>query len=164
MDRLTTERRSWLMSRVPSKDSAPELVVRRMLHRNGYRYRLHVAQLPGKPDIVFPRRRAVVFVHGCFWHGHGCRIGQLPKSRPEFWVPKLTRNRERDIAATHALEALGWRVATIWQCEIKDVEALGHRLGQFLNQPTNLRSTLPTKATMLASQRGTTWPKNDRLE
>jgi len=98
----------------------------------GYRFRLHRKDLPGTPDIVLPGRRAAIFVHGCFWHGHGCRIGQLPKSRLDYWLPKIEANRERDRRKGGALEAAGWRVLTVWQCEIRDLDVLQERLWIFL--------------------------------
>lgn len=116
------------MSRIPSRDTVPELVVRRLLHSLGFRFRLHRGDLPGKPDIVLPRRRTVIFVHGCFWHAHGCKIGRPPKSREEFWLPKLERNRLRDADNEAALIARGWNVLTLWQCEIRDPIALETRL------------------------------------
>lgn len=112
------------MSRIGGKDTAPELIVRRLLHRMGYRFRLHRQGLPGTPDIVLPSRKVAIFVHGCFWHAHGCKIGKPPKSRPDYWFPKLERNRERDAEKKLALEALGWRVLTVWQCEIREVDQL----------------------------------------
>lgn len=112
------------MSRIRGKDTAPELIVRRLLHRLGYRFRLHRKDLPGTPDIVLPGRRIAIFVHGCFWHAHGCKIGRPPKSRPEFWEPKLRRNRERDAENTDALARRGWTVLTVWQCETRRPEAL----------------------------------------
>ena len=141
VDRLTTERRSNLMRQVKGKDTAPEMVVRRMLHAAGYRFRLHRKGLPGKPDLVFPARRKAIFVHGCFWHGHGCKIGQLPKSRHEFWGPKIARNKQRDAENLVALAPLDWQVLTVWQCEIQSREALAQRLGDFLGPPGVLRST-----------------------
>ncbi|WP_069863188.1 very short patch repair endonuclease [Pseudomonas citronellolis] len=133
MDRLTSEHRSWLMSRVGSKDTKPELVVRRLVFAMGYRYRLHLKHLPGSPDLVFPGRKKVIFVNGCFWHGHyGCRYGRLPKSRVEFWQAKIDRNRERDRQSTASLEADGWRVLTVWQCELKNIEMLATRLNDFI--------------------------------
>ena len=151
LDRLSSERRSWLMGRVGSKNTAPEMIVRRLLHGNGYRYRLHVASMAGKPDIVLPSRRSVVFVHGCFWHGHGCKIGRLPKSRPEFWGPKIARNRDRDASAQRMLKGLGWRVLTVWQCETKDLSELGRRLDRFLKHSKDLRSTRAANVGRLAS-------------
>ena len=134
-DRLTIEQRSNLMRRVRGKDTAPELIVRRLAHAAGFRFRLHRKDLPGKPDLCFPSRRKAMFVHGCFWHGHGCKIGRLPKSRPEYWQPKIARNRERDTAAVAALAALGWRVLTVWQCQTKDRQALLQRIVEFLSEP-----------------------------
>ena len=99
----------------------------------GYRFRLHRRDLPGTPDIVFPSRRAALFVHGCYWHAHGCRIGQPPKSNAGYWLPKLERNIERDAEKRAALEELGWRVSEVWQCQIKDLEALTSSLKKFLD-------------------------------
>ncbi|MDQ4087190.1 MAG: very short patch repair endonuclease [Pseudomonadota bacterium] len=122
-DRLTAAERSKNMSRVRNRDTAPELAVRRLLHRAGYRFRLHRRDLPGKPDIVLPRWRLAIFVHGCFWHGHeGCRRAALPSARQEFWSSKIGRNRARDATASAALQALGYKVLTLWQCELKDPE------------------------------------------
>lgn len=105
MDKLSAERRSANMRQIRSHNTAPELLLRRMLHRAGYRFRLHRKDLPGKPDLVFPRRRKVIFVHGCFWHQHpGCREGKIPQSRREYWEPKLARNRHRDEAAQTSLK------------------------------------------------------------
>jgi len=132
-DRLTSEQRSNLMRRVLGRNTTPELVVRRLVHGAGFRYRLHRKDLPGKPDLCFPVRRKAIFVHGCFWHGHGCKIGRLPKSHLEFWRPKIARNRERDQSAAAALASLGWRVLTVWQCETKDLEALRQRIVEFLS-------------------------------
>jgi DNA mismatch endonuclease (patch repair protein) len=132
IDRVSEERRSYIMSRVGSKDTGPEMVVRRLLHRLGYRYRLHGRDLPGSPDIVFSRRRKAIFVHGCFWHGHDCRYGHLPKSRVEYWEAKIADNRARDAHNGEALRALGWGSLTLWQCELADAEALAARLTSFL--------------------------------
>lgn len=121
------------MSRVRQRDTAPELLVRRLLHRRGWRYRLHDRQLPGSPDLVFPRLRKVVFVHGCFWHGHDCKAGKLPSSRSDYWIPKIKANRERDDRALNNLEALGWNGLVVWQCETKDCEALLHKVETFLH-------------------------------
>jgi DNA mismatch endonuclease (patch repair protein) len=131
-DRLDPDARSRLMSRVGSKNTGPELAVRRAAHAAGLRFRLHRRDIPGTPDLVFPKYRAAVFVHGCFWHGHGCSKGRLPRSRQEYWVPKIRANHERDIAKTTALEAAGWRVMAIWQCEIGSREGLGRRIRAFL--------------------------------
>jgi len=132
VDNRTEASRSALMARIGSKNTAPELVVRQLLHAMGYRFRLHRRDLPGTPDIVLPRRRKAIFVHGCFWHAHGCRIGRPPKSKPEFWEPKLARNRARDEEKRQALLQAGWTVLTIWQCEIKERTALAERLQAFL--------------------------------
>jgi DNA mismatch endonuclease, patch repair protein len=104
------------MSGIRSKDTAPEKLIRTALHRRGFRFRLHVRDLPGKPDIVFPRYRAVIFVHGCFWHGHDCPFFRLPKTRPEFWRTKIQTNQTNDDRAIVALQHLGWRVAVVWEC------------------------------------------------
>ena len=120
------------MQAVKSMDTKPEMTVRRCLHAMGYRYRLHPKELPGKPDIVFYGRKQAIFVHGCFWHAHGCRYGQPPKSRLDYWLPKLEENKKRDTEKRIRLEALGWEVLTIWQCEIKDVDALTASLCDFL--------------------------------
>jgi DNA mismatch endonuclease (patch repair protein) len=116
MDRLTPERRSLLMSRIRSKDTQPELVVRRMVHAMGYRYTLHGSKLPGRPDLVFPSRKKVVFVHGCFWHGHQCPRGFKPKSNAAIWEAKISGNRSRDRRTLLALRKLGWRSMVIWEC------------------------------------------------
>lgn len=122
------------MASVNTADTGPEWIVRRLLHANGYRYRLHVKELPGKPDIVFPSRRKAVFVHGCFWHGHGCSKGRAPKSRQEYWGPKLEANRARDARNEAELEALGWQTITVWQCETKDSDTLLKRVTEFLDE------------------------------
>lgn len=134
VDSLTPEQRSERMSRIRAKDSKVEMVVRRTVHGMGFRYRLHAANLPGKPDLIFPRRKKVIFVHGCFWHRHDCKLGRVPKSRLDFWLPKLDKNKERDRANREALTALGWECLTIWECEINNKEALGARLKQFLGR------------------------------
>jgi DNA mismatch endonuclease (patch repair protein) len=134
VDNRTESSRSALMGRIGSKNTAPELIVRRLLHSLGYRFRLHRKDLPGTPDIVLPGRRKAIFVHGCFWHAHGCRIGRPPKSRPEFWEPKLARNRARDEENSRDLEEAGWEVLTVWQCETKDKVALSELLEKFLRR------------------------------
>ncbi|MGY3134575.1 DNA mismatch endonuclease (patch repair protein) [Bradyrhizobium sp. USDA 4501] len=134
-DKLTPERRSENMRRIKSKDMKPELLVRRMVHGMGHRYRLHRKDLPGKPDLVFGPKHKVIFVHGCFWHGHereGCLDARRPKSNTDYWNPKLTRNKERDAERIASLEANGWNVLVVWECETKDAKALQSRLRKFL--------------------------------
>lgn len=120
------------MQAVRTKDTGPERAVRSLLHQLGFRFRLHRRDLPGTPDIVLPGRRAAIFVHGCYWHGHGCRIGRLPKSRLDYWQDKIEGNRRRDRRTAEALAALGWRVLAVWQCEIKNEAALSEKLQDFL--------------------------------
>jgi DNA mismatch endonuclease (patch repair protein) len=134
-DTLTPAERSERMSRIRGKDTKPELAVRRIVHGLGYRYRLHRNDLPGKPDIVLPRHRAVIFVHGCFWHRHeqpSCTLARMPKSRFSFWQPKLEANRLRDVRTKQALEAAGWRVLVIWECEVKDPLRISGIVREFL--------------------------------
>ena len=119
VDNLTPEARSRLMSRIRQKDTRPELVLRKALHAAGLRYVLHPRKLPGRPDIVSPKYRTAVFVHGCFWHGHECRAGRGPSSNTEYWVAKISANRERDAEAASELQAQGWKVVTVWECETK---------------------------------------------
>ncbi len=128
-DVFTPEKRSEVMSRVGTKNTKPELLVRSLLHGMGYRFRLHRKDLPGKPDIVLPKYRTVVFVHGCFWHRHpGCRRTTTPKARKEFWQSKFDRNVERDAQAEASLRAQGWNVLTVWECETKNTEELAAHL------------------------------------
>ncbi|MCY4557696.1 MAG: very short patch repair endonuclease [Chloroflexi bacterium] len=132
MDTRTPQQRRRIMQAVKSKDTKPELIVRRVLHRMGYRYRLHRKDLPGKPDIVFVSRRKAIFVHGCFWHAHDCPKGRLPKSRLDYWQPKLDRNKQRDRTKVEQLRSLGWSVLVIWQCQTADLEALSFCLQDFV--------------------------------
>lgn len=130
--------RSAMMSRIGTRDTAPELVVRRGLHRLGFRFRLHRKDLPGRPDIVLPRHHAVVFVHGCFWHGHGgCPYFRLPKTNTDFWKAKIARNVERDAEIIARLVAQGWRVLTVWECMTrgKKVETLPATIADWLRGP-----------------------------
>jgi DNA mismatch endonuclease (patch repair protein) len=123
------------MRAIRSKDTAPEFAVRRLAHRLGYRFRLHRPDLPGKPDLVFGTRRKIIFVHGCFWHGHNapnCNNGMKPKSNRDYWLPKLARNSERDAEHGAALAADGWKVLIVWECETRDLKALATRLRRFL--------------------------------
>lgn len=147
-DRLTPERRSWLMSRVHSRDTIPERVVRSLVHRLGYRFRLHRRDLPGTPDLVFPSRRAIIFVHGCFWHRHqGCRKATVPSTRKEFWLQKFARTVNRDATVREALERAGWRVLIVWQCELRDIDALGPRVLVFLGRTEVRRQCRLTSST-----------------
>ncbi len=122
------------MQAVKAKDTSPEMLVRKLLHADGYRYRLHLKTLPGKPDLAFPARRKVIFVNGCFWHGHECNKGKLPKSKLDYWEPKIRANRERDARKNQELAADGWEILTIWQCQTKDIEELRARLWSFLGK------------------------------
>lgn len=118
-DIVTPEVRSRMMSGIRGKNTKPEMVLRQGLHAMGFRFRLHDRALPGKPDLVFPRRRAVLFAHGCFWHGHDCHLFKWPSSREDFWLAKIRRNQEVDAVAVAQLEATGWRVGIVWECALK---------------------------------------------
>jgi DNA mismatch endonuclease (patch repair protein) len=138
------EKRSAVMRRVKGKDTAPEIVVRRLIWRLGGRYRLHAASLPGKPDIVLPGRRLAIFVHGCFWHGHDCARGaRVPKANRDYWLGKVARNRARDAASCAALTAAGWRVETIWECDLKDRAALEARVEAWLAATPSSSPVIP---------------------
>jgi DNA mismatch endonuclease (patch repair protein) len=129
------------MRRIRSKNSAPEMQVRQLLHASGYRYRLHDKSLPGKPDIVFKGRRKIIFVHGCFWHQHeapSCLDGRRPKSNTGYWHPKLAKNVERDAQHIEQLEADGWTVLTIWECQVKNKSSLASQLTEFLGPPRRI--------------------------
>jgi DNA mismatch endonuclease, patch repair protein len=119
VDVLTPEQRQLNMSRVRGRDTKPEMTIRRGLHARGLRYRLHDKRLPGRPDLVFPRFRVAVFVHGCFWHSHGCGLSKLPATRQDFWKQKLEGNAARDLAAINTLRSLGWRVLVVWECALR---------------------------------------------
>lgn len=125
--------RSENMRRITSKNTSPELAVRRMLFRLGYRYRLHRGDLPGEPDIVFGKLSKLIFVHGCFWHSHSCKKAHQPKTNEEYWSPKLKRNQERDARQLEELKTAGWRVLTIWECELKDMGRIERKVARFLN-------------------------------
>ncbi len=129
-DRITPERRSWNMSRIGGRNTGPELRLRSLLHGAGYRFRIHVKQLPGCPDIVLPKYRTVIFVHGCFWHRHpGCQDATTPSTRQEFWEEKFDRNVNRDVRDQAAFEAAGWTVLTVWECDLKaDADGVVRRL------------------------------------
>ena len=133
MDVVSTEQRSAQMSRIRGKNTKPELVVRRLVHALGYRFRIHRRDLPGVPDLAFLRRRKVIFVHGCFWHRHpGCRYAYTPKSNVEFWQKKFSSNVERDERVMNNLRTAGWATLVIWECETSDLEALSARLRSYL--------------------------------
>jgi DNA mismatch endonuclease (patch repair protein) len=135
MDKLSAAARSANMSRIRSTGMKPELAVRSAAHRLGYRFRLHRKDLPGKPDLVFPARHKVIFVHGCFWHQHkGCIDGRAPQSNTGYWGPKLARNFERDRRSTELLERAGWKVLIVWECEAKDGPKLTGTLENFLSK------------------------------
>lgn len=134
MDTMSKEKRSKIMRSIRSKDTGPEMAVRRCLHSKGYRYKLHYSGLPGKPDLVFPSRHKVIFIHGCFWHQHReCKNGGMPKSKMEYWVPKLRRNVKRDLENVEALERFGWRVLVMWECELKNMGVAIDGIERFLN-------------------------------
>lgn len=125
-DIVSTEVRSRMMSSIRGKDTKPELILRKGLHRSGFRFRLHSRRLPGKPDMVFSRYRAVIFVHGCFWHGHSCHLFKWPSTREQFWYEKINRNRELDSLNFSRLRELGWRVGIVWECALKGKYRLPH--------------------------------------
>lgn len=135
MDILTRLQRSKRMSLIKGKDTKTELSVRQIVHRMGYRYKLHDYRLAGKPDLVFPARRKVIFIHGCFWHGHHrCAKARLPKTRKDYWVPKISKNRLRDRKVIKRLRGNNWAVLVVWECEIKDKEDLRERISSFLGE------------------------------
>lgn len=133
MDIVPPATRSAIMRAVRQKHTGPELRLRKALHALGYRYRLHPKHLPGRPDLAFPSRRAAIFVHGCFWHGHDCRAGRRPSSRTEYWLPKIAENQRRDARKRAELEALGWRVLTVWECELNTLEETASATASFLD-------------------------------
>lgn len=133
---MTPAERSARMARVRACDSKPEMLVRRLVHAMNYRYRLHDRRLPGTPDLVFRSRRKVIFVHGCFWHRHPdpeCRLSRMPKSRLEFWRPKLEGNRKRDVRHEAELNALGWRFLVVWECQLRQMEQVRNDIRAFLD-------------------------------
>jgi DNA mismatch endonuclease (patch repair protein) len=132
---MSREKRSALMGRIRGRNTGPELTVRRLLHAMGYRYRLHARELLGKPDIVFRSRQVAVFVHGCFWHRHDCGLAYVPKTRPEFWQRKFEGNVARDRRTKRELEAAGWRVVVVWECQLGDLVALAKSLARELGRP-----------------------------
>ena len=133
-----TDQRRRIMSRIRPTNTKPEMAVRRCAHAMGYRFRLHRQDLPGRPDLVFPARRKIVFVHGCFWHAHpdlSCRVSSKPKTRTEYWHPKLSENAARDERNFQRLTAEGWEVLVVWECELRDMAAVASRLQAFLGSP-----------------------------
>ena len=134
-DVFSPAQRSWIMSRVKGENTKPEIIVRSLVHALGFRFRLHRKDLPGKPDLVLPRHKKVIFVHGCFWHGHAdCSRSKRPSSNEEFWREKLDKNIERDKATVNALKELGWDVLTVWTCEVNDTNKLKTKLLSFLGR------------------------------
>lgn len=139
LDHLSPELRTRHMRGIRRQHTKPELVVRRLAHAMGFRFRLHRKDLPGSPDLVFPRYRKAIFVHGCFWHGHeGCRYGTVPKTRTEWWLAKLANNRSRDARAVERLSDLAWTSMTIWECETRRPEGLSERIAAFIERPLDL--------------------------
>lgn len=140
MDTLSIAERSKRMGRIRCKDTKPELIVRRLVHGLGFRYRLHRRDLPGRPDLCFAGRRKVIFVHGCFWHRHDekrCNLTRLPKTRVEFWMSKLAANRARDQHQQRTLRKLGWNILVVWECELRYLEQLRNKLATFLGAVEN---------------------------
>lgn len=134
-DTLSPQERSKRMSLIRGTGSAPEMKLRRLVHGMGFRYRLHVKELPGKPDMVFLSRRAVIFMHGCFWHHHkGCKLARFPKSKLDFWKPKLEENRKRDLRNQQRLSDLGWHVLVVWECHMVDIDRVSEVVREFLQK------------------------------
>jgi DNA mismatch endonuclease (patch repair protein) len=133
-DRVSAKQRSKIMASVGTRDTGPELFLRKALYHLGYRYRTHYRKLPCKPDMAFPRLQKAIFVHGCFWHGHRCNWGRLPKSRLEYWEPKIAANRSRDRCSSRAIRRIGWDVLVIWQCELREIERILPRIRTFLGK------------------------------
>lgn len=149
MDVLTAEQRRKCMSRIKARNTQPEVLLRKALWRRGFRYRLHDRSLPGTPDFVFPKFRAVVFVHGCFWHGHDCLLFVVPATNTEFWMGKISGNRDRDRRALEALRDAGWRVCTVWECALRgpdrsSVDDVADRIAGWLGSRRNVLA-LPTR-------------------
>lgn len=134
MDRISKDKRSKNMSRIKSKNTKPEILIRKLLFKKGLRYRIHY-NLPGKPDIVFLKNKIAIFIHGCFWHGHNCNEGHLPKTDTNFWKEKILGNKKRDITNKLKLKKLGWNVITLWECKIeKELDMLINRLFKLINK------------------------------
>lgn len=125
MDIVDPVTRSRMMSGIRSENTKPEMLLRRALHKNGFRYRLHDIRIPGRPDLVFPKYHAVLFVHGCFWHGHNCPLFRMPETRNEFWKDKIRKNRERDTVVRKKIKEIGWRLGIVWECALKGKEQIG---------------------------------------
>ena len=141
MDKLSPEQRSWNMSRIRSSNTKPEIVIRSLLHRMGYRFRLHRKDLPGKPDIVLPKYKSVIFVHGCFWHRHkGCKYAYNPKSRQEFWENKFRANIKRDKEVKRQLQEKGWKVLVIWECELSNISSVKDKIDELLGKDNKYSS------------------------
>lgn len=145
VDNLSPDARSKRMARIGGKNTAPEMIIRRMAHSLGCRFRLHRKGLPSTPDLVFPSRKKLILVHGCFWHGHGCKIGRLPKSNVTFWKEKIARNRARDERNLVDLAELGWKTLVVWQCETRELDRLRKTLRRFLGTPA--KNTIDTHKT-----------------
>ena len=139
-DHVAKNVRSAIMASVGTRNTGPKLTLRRAAHRLGFRYRTNVRDLPGSPDLVFPKLRKVIFVHGCYWHGHECRWGKLPKSRVDYWSAKIVGNRERDARAVTGLKRQGWKVLIAWQCQIRDLGSSMPRILKFLRAPLRKKS------------------------
>ena len=152
MDPLSQAQRSAHMARIRRSETKPELIVRRLLHRLGYRFRVQLKGVPGRPDVAFPGRRKAVMVHGCFWHQHeGCRLAHVPSSRPEFWSAKFARNKERDARLQAKAEAAGWAVLVVWECETKNLGSLQSSLQGFLGAAKLEASALHPSTALLRS-------------
>ena len=133
MDTVDPKKRSEIMSHIRGKNTKPELLIRSLLHRSGFRFRIHRRDLPGNPDIVLPKYKTVIFVHGCFWHGHDCKRGaRLPKTNRDYWETKITRNRERDQQHDEELRRKGWRILVVWECQTKEPQAIAGQIKNFL--------------------------------
>lgn len=163
VDTLTKKRRSENMAAIRSGNTTPELIVRSVLHSLGFRFRLHHSDLPGKPDVILSKHKSVVFVHGCFWHCHDCIDGHVPKSRRDYWAPKLQRTQERDRAHVRALKRLGWRVLVVWECatQARGREKLEARLLRFLSRAS--ATPLATLRTRRAIAQGSTGDLSPRI-
>jgi len=137
------------MSRVRGRETSPEIKVRSLTHRLGYRFRLHRKNLPGKPDLVFPFRKKVIFVHGCFWHGHDCPRGKrTPKTNTEYWIEKIRKNIERDAKNQSQLQSLGWNVLVIWECEIKNLDKIACKINEYLSDRCEIKASFISQLTL----------------